>query len=127
MREIPLYMAFLDPYKSCRLTRSHRASFTSFLISLDWDNKEETRKRSVYRLRAFLNRLDSCLATSERYRARCYKGCCRPIPTYMSMSCIKVSHSLNLQWQIYALFLNFQNFFEEILRIIVTFLLLSVN
>ena len=27
-------------------------SFISFLISLDWDNKEETRKRSIYRLRA---------------------------------------------------------------------------
>lgn len=61
----------VDPVGKARSKSDYGLFSISFLISLDWDNKEETRKRSVYRLRVFpQNHIRYCLSTSGTYRTR---------------------------------------------------------
>lgn len=106
----------VDPVGKARSKSDYGLFSISFLISLDWDNKEETRKRSVYRLRAFLK--PHSILSFDKWNASNVVLVYHYFTMYVSILMhSRRSTSFVLQWQIYALFLNSQNFFEEILQI----------
>lgn len=102
----------VDPVGKARSKSDYGLFFISFLSSLDWDNKEETRKRSVYRLRVFpQTTFDIVFRQVERIERGIRLLLFHYVCVYVRA--FKAFHFLNLQWQIYALFLNFQNFLKK--------------